>query len=128
LSFIAPHSYFCPQLHAIQNYFEDEKKDWLFAEQHHKIGFADFLSRLEEKNIKFVAVTTSVENRRNTTGEAVRVEALLDDTRFGPFIQPALRGLTPLFSAEHSEVYDGKAVLLGMRAMLERGDYPKELR
>jgi hypothetical protein len=124
ISLLGPHSYYCPQLGAIQRNFPDEDRDWLFSQQRHVIDFPDFLARIEARKIRFVIVPTSAENRRNDTGAQIVVQANLADTRFGPFLMPALERLKPVMVERFSAAYDGEEVLTQLRAVLASGAYP----
>lgn len=124
LSFLVPHSYYCPQKAAIMRVFDDERKNWLWADWPHKIAFPEFVQRLKDERVRFVAVPLASENRRNVTGESNLVSPDYESSRFGPFIAPALEGLTPLAAEPFSAVYDGQAVLERLDAMLASGAYP----
>lgn len=124
LSFLVPHSYYCPQKAAIMRVFDDERKNWLWADWPHKISFPEFVRRLKDERVRFVAVPLASENRRNVTGESNLVSPDYESTRFGPFIAPALEGLAPLAAEPFSAVYDGGQVLNRLDAMLASGTYP----
>ncbi|MBF0267937.1 MAG: glycosyltransferase family 39 protein [Alphaproteobacteria bacterium] len=128
LSLLGPHSYYCPQIQTQLRYFKDEERDWLWDKPRHKIGFTDFLARLEKQDIRFVIVPVAGENRRNDTGAPVSVAIDFNESRFGPFIEPAIRRLTPVATERFSAVYDGAQVLKAMRDMHSSGDYAGEAR
>ncbi|MBF0166067.1 MAG: glycosyltransferase family 39 protein [Alphaproteobacteria bacterium] len=124
LSLLTPHSYYCPQLSALQSYFKDEEKDWLWDPPHHTVDFPEFVARLQALNIRFVILPVFGENRRNDTGEAIVSALDLAEWRFGPFITPAIQGLSPLSQEPRSAVYDGAQVMARLQDMLRSGQFP----
>lgn len=128
LSLLIPHSYYCPQLSSVQKVFEDENKNWLWAEWPHKIDFADFVERMERNDVRFVIVPVATEDRRNDTGQPVLAPINFETFRFGPFVGPALADLQPVSSEPRSAVYDGRQVLANLKGMLESGTYPRKAR
>lgn len=121
LSFLGPHSYYCPQAAAILGYFEDENRTWLTTRPAAKISFENFIERLEQAKIRFVIVPTGGENRRNETGVPVPVAVNFDEHRFGPFVAPILPELTPIATERFSAVYDGPQLLERLRSWRDSG-------
>lgn len=128
LSLLIPHSYYCPQMASVQKVFDDENKNWLWANWPHKIDFPDFVARMEIYDIRFVIVPVAVENRRNDTGEQIITPIDLESFRFGPFVGPALANLQPVAGEPRSAVYDGRQVQANLRKMLASGIYPQDAR
>ncbi|MCC7016449.1 MAG: hypothetical protein IT564_04530 [Rhodospirillales bacterium] len=121
LSMIGPHSYYCPQASAQLNFWPGEEREWLRAERKLRaVTLAEFVEFFEKNGFRFVIVTLVTENRRNVTGEQVRMEASLDSLRFGPFIAPAIRKLTPLSRDAFAAVYNGGDVLAELKKMVGR--------
>lgn len=121
LSLIGPHSYYCPQAQAHLNFWPGEEREWLRAERtQHPIALAEFVDFFEKNGFRFVIVVLATENRRNPTGEQVRIGNSLDQLRFGPFIAPAIRTLTPLSRDAFAAVYDGGDVLAELKKMVGR--------
>ncbi|MBI4969599.1 MAG: glycosyltransferase family 39 protein [Rhodospirillales bacterium] len=121
LSFLGPHSYYCPQAAAIMSLFEDENRTWLTTRPAPKISFENFIARLEQAKIRFVIVPTGGENRRNETGVPVPVAVNFDEHRFGPFVAPILTDLTPIATERFSAVYDGSQILERLRSWRDSG-------
>ena len=121
LSLIGPHSYYCPQAQAHLNFWPGEELSWFRVEHtRHSITIAEFVDFYELSNFRFVIVSLASENRRNVTGEQTRIEHSIDHLRFGPFIAPAIRTLTPISQDAFAAVYDGREVLAELRKMADR--------
>ncbi len=125
VSLLGPHSSYCPQISAIRRYFKDEEQEWLWDRPRHTMDFPEYVARLKQLDIRFVAVPTSSENRRNDTGLPVFLAVDFNESRFGPFIAPAIKELEPIVSEPRSAVYDGKRVLAKMEELLGSGSYPQ---
>lgn len=118
LSLITPHSYYCPQLPATLQYFDDEERVWLRISAFPEMSLAEFVDRFEKAQFRFVIVATEYENRRSESGEATTVKYRPEDTRFGKFIMPAIQPLKPQSADRFTAVYDGREVLQQLRAIL----------
>ena len=114
-------SYYCPQASVHPDVWPGEEREWLRAERtRHSVTLAEFVDFYEKNDFRFVIVILASENRRNVTGESVRIEDFLDSFRFGPFIAPAIRTLTPLSRDAFAAVYDGGDVLAELKKMVGR--------
>ncbi len=121
LSFLGPHSPYCPQRGAILRRFEDENPYWFTNRPTPKIDFTAFVERMEQARIRFVITPIASENRRNDTGRPILIPANLEAARFGPFVGPVLEGLEPLAREPYSAVYDGGQVLDRLKAWRDSG-------
>jgi hypothetical protein len=116
LSLLKPHFYYCPLASAISwGVFDDEVKDWLDGKTPASLTLEDFLRRLEEARIRYVIVQTVYENRRNPTGQPELRSTELEHDRWGKFLVPVLKNLTPLVVDRFAAVYDGLEVIEALR-------------
>ncbi|CAA6604984.1 conserved membrane hypothetical protein [Rhodospirillaceae bacterium LM-1] len=125
VSLLGPHSSYCPQISAIRRYFKDEEREWLLDKPRSTMDFPEYVARVKQLDIRFVVIPTASENRRNDTGLPVFAAVDFNEARFGPFIESAIRDLTPVVSEPRSAVYDGKEVLAKMDELLSSGAYPQ---
>jgi hypothetical protein len=95
--------------------FDDEVKDWLVGKTPAPLTLEEFLRRIEEARIRYVIVQTVYENRRNPTGQPKLLSTELENHRWGRFLAPILKDLTPLAVDRLASVYDGPEVVERLR-------------
>jgi 4-amino-4-deoxy-L-arabinose transferase-like glycosyltransferase len=121
LSLIRPHFYYCPQAQAQLDYLSGEEKSWLRADATLRpMSLPEFVAFFEASDFRFVAITVAIENRRNETGESLIAGADWSWHRFGQYVAPAVRSLTPLARDDFAAVYDGREVLAELRKLPAR--------
>lgn len=117
LSFLAPHSYYCPQASAILSSFDDDDRWWLNREKPVSLAQDEFIRRLEQANVRYVVVQTSREDRTAGVAQKSEIHSVeLGKRLFGAHLVDALQSLTPVFERRYSRVYDGAEVLSALRA------------
>lgn len=118
LSLVRPHFIYCPQASAQLDLLPDEEKKWIYADWSFRpISRTEFIDIYETNRFRYVIVLETVENRRNKTGRIEREAVDLNAFRFGRFIAPAIRNLTPLARDEFAAVYDGRDVLAELKKL-----------
>lgn len=119
-SFLQVHSFYCPQVSAVYQYFTDEGRWWLKSTQPPEMPFPEFVARVEKANFRYFIVSLRTENRRNQIARKVVSEINASSGRAGTLIWPAIKGLLPLVAGPFTAVYDGPEVVASLKALLEK--------
>jgi len=118
---LQPHSFYCPQAAAITTYFPDEAKWWLEGNARPpEPSLQEFIAKSEQAQLRYFFVSIKTYNRRNDTGKMIIKDADLSKVRYGLYLQPVLKKLTPLIVGTYTGVYDGPQVISALKDMLER--------
>jgi hypothetical protein len=119
-SYLQPHSFYCPQSTAIRTYFASEEKWWIKSNAPPpEPSLQAFIEKSEEAQLRYFVLPMKVYNRRNDTGKTIIKDADLSKDRYGLYMQPVLKKLTPLFVGTYTGVYDGPQVISGLKDLLK---------
>jgi len=119
-SLLQIHSFYCPQVSAVYQYFPDEARWWLTSRRPPDMPISEFVARAEKANFRYFVISLRTENRRNLTARTVVAESDASSFRFGPHLKPVIDGLVPLVEDPFAAVYDGPQVIAGLKAALEK--------
>lgn len=118
-SMLQVQSFYCPQVAAVYNSFDDEARWWLTSEHPPKMSLAEFAARVEKADFRYFILSLRLENRRNVKSEKVVQDISFSESRLGPYLKPVIEKLKPLAEDSFSAVYDGPQVIAGLKAALK---------
>ncbi len=119
-SYLQPHSFYCPQTAAVRIYFASEEKWWIESDAPPpEPSLQAFIEKSEQAPLRYFILPMKVSNRRNDTGKTIIEDADLSKARYGSYMQPVLKKLTPLFVGTYTGVYDGPQVISGLKDLLK---------
>ena len=118
-SLLQVHSFYCPQVSAVYQYFADEARWWLTSTQPPEMPLSEFVARAVKADFRYFIVSLRTENRRNQTARKVVTDVNATSGRGGAHILSVIKGLQPLVEGPLSAVYDGPEVIAGLKARLK---------